>query len=55
MSGDKGTVVTVTIFLFMIIIGPFVLFWAINTLFGLEIAFTFKTWLAGAFLIWFAS
>lgn len=30
----------------MIVFGPFVTMWSLNTLFGLGIAYTFKTWLA---------
>jgi hypothetical protein len=32
------------------IFGPFVTIWALNTLFGLGIAYTFWTWLAVIFL-----
>ena len=30
----------------LVIFGPLVTIWALNTLFGLKIAFTFWTWLA---------
>lgn len=30
----------------LIIVGPFAVIWALNTLFGLGIAYTFWTWLA---------
>lgn len=33
-----------------IIFGPFLNIWAINTLFGLGIAYTFKTWMASIIL-----
>ena len=32
--------------LLLIIVGPFITIWALNTLFGLGIAYTFWTWLA---------
>jgi len=32
--------------LLLIIAGPFITIWALNTLFGLAIAYTFWTWLA---------
>ena len=32
--------------LLMVLFWPFVLIWAVNTLFGLGIAYTFWTWLA---------
>lgn len=35
----------------MLSFGPIFLIWSLNTLFGLSIAFSFKTWLAGFFLI----
>lgn len=34
----------------LIIFGPFLLIWSMNTLFGLAIPFTFKTWLASLIL-----
>ena len=34
----------------LVLIGPFVTIWALNTLFGLGIAYTFWTWLAVVFL-----
>lgn len=45
--GILGLVVFV---LAMIIFGPFVTIWAVNTIFGTTIAFTFKTWLAAIWL-----
>ena len=30
----------------LIIVGPFITIWAINTLFGFTIGYTFKTWFA---------
>ena len=32
--------------LIIIIAGPLIFIWSLNTLFGLAIAYTFKTWLA---------
>ena len=34
----------------LIIFGPFLMIWSINTLFGLTIPFTLKTWLAALIL-----
>lgn len=34
----------------MIIFGPFVTIWAINTIFSTAIAYSFKTWLAAIWL-----
>lgn len=34
----------------LIIVGPFLTIWALNTLFGLGIAYTFWTWLATVIL-----
>lgn len=34
----------------IVVVGPFVTIWALNTLFGFKIAFTFWTWLASAWL-----
>jgi hypothetical protein len=36
----------VLFFVLLIIVGPFITIWALNTLFGLGIAYTFWTWLA---------
>jgi hypothetical protein len=33
----------------LVLIGPFVTIWALNTLFGLGIAYTFWTWVA---IVW---
>ena len=35
----------------MLTFGPFFLIWSLNTLFGLTIAFSFKTWIAAFFLV----
>jgi hypothetical protein len=34
----------------LLVCGPLLLIWSVNTLFGLTIAYTFKTWLAMALL-----
>jgi hypothetical protein len=34
----------------LIIVGPLIVIWALNTLFGLGIAYTFWTWLAALIL-----
>jgi hypothetical protein len=39
------------IFIVVLLIGPFLLIWSLNTLFNLNIEFTFWTWLAGFILI----
>jgi hypothetical protein len=36
--------------LVLIAVGPFITIWALNTLFGLGIAYTFWTWLAVVWL-----
>lgn len=47
---DNSIVALVVIFLlvlaFMILVGPIFTIWSLNTLFGLEIAYSFKTWVA---------
>ena len=40
----------VLFFVLLIIVGPFITIWSLNTLFGLGIAYTFWTWLAMIFL-----
>ena len=34
----------------LIVFGPFISIWSLNTLFGLTIAYTFKTWLAAIWI-----
>lgn len=41
----------VAVFIVALIIWPWAIVWAINTLFGLGIAYTFKTWLACAIIM----
>jgi hypothetical protein len=36
---------------FLVLIGPMIAIWALNTLFGLNIEVTFWTWLAAAILV----
>lgn len=52
-SKSKSTLENIIAALFIIVYfgvvlpyAPFILIWALNTLFGLGIAYTFKTWLA---------
>lgn len=48
---DLGRLVAITlVFAVLIAIGPLVTIWALNTLFGLAIAYSFKTWFATAWL-----
>lgn len=48
---DGVTIMMLLILLaFVIVFGPLAGIWAINTLFGLTIAYTFKTWLAALIL-----
>jgi len=35
----------------LIIVGPFITIWSLNTLFGLGIAYSFWTWLATVWLV----
>ena len=53
LSGlGAGTLVLVFIAMVAIVIFyPFIIIWAINTLFGLNIDFTFLNWVAGWLLI----
>lgn len=39
-------VLFVVIVVALVVLGPLALIWSLNTLFGLTIAYTFKTWLA---------
>jgi len=43
-----GILVTVIV---LIVVGPFLTIWALNTLFNLSIAYTFWTWLAAMLLL----
>jgi hypothetical protein len=36
--------------IFIVVIGPLATLWALNTLFNLNIAYTFNTWLAAAII-----
>ena len=44
-------VFTVIIAIVLLILMPIATIWSLNIVFGLEIAYTFKTWLAIAWLI----
>ncbi len=41
-----GIIAIVTLVVALVILGPLAIIWALNTLFGLGIAYTFWTWLA---------
>ena len=51
-TATKGTLALGFILLIftLIIIGPILLIWSLNTLFGLSIPFTLKTWCASLIL-----
>ena len=55
-AGDSligaGVVFLIVAAVAFILVGPFITIWSLNTLFDLEIAYTFWTWLAMA---WFAA
>ena len=38
--------VVILLLLFVLVLGPFLLFWSLGVLFGIQIALTPKTWLA---------
>lgn len=45
-----GILGIVAFVLLMIVFGPFLSIWSLNTLFGLGIAYSFKTWLAAIWI-----
>jgi hypothetical protein len=45
----------IILFVLVVVLGPLVLIWALNTLFALGIAYTFWTWLAALVLGWTVS
>lgn len=45
-----GVAIVLGIVVLVLVFGPLVLIWALNTLFGLAIAYTLKTWLAALLL-----
>ena len=45
-----NTIVALSIAISLIIAAPFVTLWSMNTLFGLGISYTFKSWLAMCWL-----
>jgi hypothetical protein len=45
-----GILGIIAVVLVMIVFGPFLTIWSLNTLFGLGIAYTFKTWLAAVWV-----
>lgn len=49
-AGKVAAVVFVVLtVIFLVVFGPFITVWSLNTLFGLEIDYSFKTWAA---VIW---
>ena len=46
----SAVVITSILVIVLIIFGPLAIIWALNTLFGLTIAYTFHTWLAALLL-----
>lgn len=42
----KGIVGLIVLYVVLIIVGPIITIWSLNTLFSLGIAYTFWTWLA---------
>lgn len=48
--GSFGIFGLLAFILVLIVFGPFISIWSLNTLFGLGIAYTFKTWLATIWL-----
>lgn len=48
---DSAAVVFLIIILFLIWMGPIGFIWAVNTLFNVGIAYTFKNWLASLVLL----
>lgn len=51
LFGGLGLVGGIIALLVLIILWPLVIVWAINTLFGLSIAYTFWNWLAALILL----
>ncbi len=45
-----GILGLVAFVLLLIVFGPFISIWSLNTLFGLGIAYSFKTWLAAIWI-----
>jgi hypothetical protein len=48
--GTFGVIGLIAFIVALIVFGPFVSIWSLNTLFGLGIAYTFKTWLAAIWI-----
>lgn len=47
---NSTAIFLILVAILLIVFGPFVTIWSLNTLFGLGIAYTFWTWLAMAWL-----
>lgn len=50
MFKDSTLIFVFLLLISLIIVGPLITIWSLNTLFGLGIAYTFWTWLAMAWL-----
>lgn len=48
--GTFGILGFLAFILVMIVFGPFITIWSLNTLFSLGIAYTFKTWLSAIWI-----
>jgi hypothetical protein len=46
MKMTKGIVGLIVLYVVLVIVGPIITIWSLNTLFSLGIAYTFWTWLA---------
>ena len=55
MNTDKLTQfgIWIIFIIILVIIGPFIIIWSLNSLFSLNITYTFKHWLA-TYLLWCA-
>lgn len=50
-STKKAATLALMVFMvFMILVGPFLTIWSLNTLFGFSIGYSLKTWFAALFL-----
>jgi hypothetical protein len=50
MNDSIKIIVLVALLILLILVGPLVTIWSLNTLFNLDIAYTIWTWLATAWL-----
>jgi hypothetical protein len=47
---ESAIIAVLIIVLLLLVFGPILTIWSLNTLFGLAIPYTFKTWFAALFL-----